>query len=328
MSVLVTGANGFLGRNVVRALAEAGQDQIRCLVRPGSDASAIESIKGVSILRGTLTNPADCGRAVSEADEVYHLASGVAGAAADMFANSVVGTRNLLDAMAARKSPPRLIHCSSFGVYGVAALPGKAVVDEQTPLEPHPEKRDVYSHSKLRQEQLVWDYREKHGIPTVVLRPGVIYGPGGGAMSGRIGINLFGLFLFIGRGNLLPLSYVTNCADAFVSAGGGRAPDGETYNVVDGDIITAREFLRQYRRKVQRVPYIPVPWLVTKAATSVLERYVAYSKGQLPPVFTHYKVASVWKGQRFSNDKLVGLGWNQRVSTEDGLRAHFEHLAA
>ena len=51
---------------------------------------------------------------------------------------------------------------------------------EQTALERHPEWRDHYSHAKLRQEQIFWEYQRRNGFDLVVLRPGVIYGPGGG----------------------------------------------------------------------------------------------------------------------------------------------------
>ena len=66
--------------------------------------------------------------AVAGCDVVYHCAAALSGAPADMFLNTVVTTRNLLDAMVKSKAPstgkpPRLVHISSFGVYGVASCP-------------------------------------------------------------------------------------------------------------------------------------------------------------------------------------------------------------
>src|SRR5690606_2783769 len=102
---------------------------------------------------------------------------------------------------------------SSFSVYGIADQPRGVLVDETTPLETQPMRRDPYSQVKLRQEQLFWDYARAHGLSLAVLRPGVIYGPGGGAMSSRVGLNLPGVFLYLGGRNVLPLTYVDNCAE-------------------------------------------------------------------------------------------------------------------
>jgi nucleoside-diphosphate-sugar epimerase len=193
-------------------------------------------------------------------------------------------------------------------------------------LENHPEKRDVYSHAKWRQEKLFRDYRTEHDLPLVIIRPGVIYGPGGGAMSARIGLNLFGLFLHLGDNNTIPLTYVDNCAEAIVVA--GSAPDsiGESYNVHDDDLPKAKDYLQRYRREVEKLKYIPVPYEVMKWMSGMVERYNRYSKGQLPAIFTPYKTANLWKKHHFSNAKLKALGWKQIVGTEEGLARTFEYL--
>src|SRR5204862_5238265 len=125
--------------------------------------------------------------------------------------NTVVASKNLLEAIAAADRPIKVVLVSSFGVYGVAGLPRGHVVDEETPLEPHPERRDLYSQAKLRQEKLFREYQAKAGFPLVVLRPGVIYGPRGSRISTRVGLNLMGIFLHLGGDNLLPLTYVASC---------------------------------------------------------------------------------------------------------------------
>ncbi|RMH38132.1 MAG: NAD-dependent epimerase/dehydratase family protein [Deltaproteobacteria bacterium] len=334
--ILVTGSNGFLGSALVRCLAERGAGRLRCLVRPGSDRSRLEQTvahfgDAIDIVRGTLTRPADCEAAVDGVDVVYHLAAAPSGAPADMFFNTVVGTRNLLDAIAARAAAGhrvKLVFCSSLSVYGVADLPAGAVVDESTPLEPHPERRDVYAHTKLRQEQLCWDYQTRHGFPMVVLRPGVIYGPGGGAISARVGLELFGVFLHLGRDTVLPLTYVDNCAEAFAIAGDDDRAVGRVFNVIDDDLPTARAFLRAYRKCVRRVPVVSLPYAATRWMSRAVEWYADWSGGQLPAVFTPYKTASMWKGNRFDNGRLKALGWRPRVATADGMRRHFDALAA
>jgi nucleoside-diphosphate-sugar epimerase len=244
-----------------------------------------------------------------------------------MFMNSVVATRNLLDAIVGMPAPAKLVHCSSFSVIGIADLPRGGMVDESRPMDAHPERRDSYSHSKHRQEQIVWEYQREHGLRVVVLRPGVIYGPGGGvAMSNRVGLRLFGVFLHLGRKNVLPLTYVDNCADAFVVAGRSDTAIGQIYNVVDDDLVHAKHFLTRYREQVEKVRYVTLPWFATKVLSAAVEKYVDYSKGQLPAIFTRYKTDSMWKGNRFSNEKLKSIGWHPRVSTDEGIRRHFEYF--
>jgi nucleoside-diphosphate-sugar epimerase len=328
MKILVTGAGGFLGKALVRRLLDAGETDLRLFVRPGGKQAALEAIARqyprakVEYVVGTLTDADACARAVAGVDVVQHLAAGVGGAAADLFLHSVVATKRLLDAMIAQPRVAKLVLTSSFSVYGVAALGRGAMVDESTPLEPFPEKRDTYAQSKLRQEKLCWEYHEQRGVPLVVVRPGVIYGPGGGLMSGRVGLDLFGVFLHLGRKNVLPLVYVDNCADALIVA--MRAgEDGGIYNAVDDDLPTAAAYLRRYRKEVRPLRVVRLPWIATMALSAAVERYNRLSEGQLPAVFTPYKTRTVWGGNRFSNARLKAIGWTQAVSTTDGIGRAF-----
>ena len=327
----MTGANGFLGSSLVRALLERTGYQVRCLVRPGCNLGKLDVLIGnhpgrIELSYGALNNYQTCLEAVKNIAIVFHLASAKSGAPAEMFHGSSVATKCLLEAVRNLAPTAKLVHCSSFSVYGVADLKKGETVDENTPLERHPEKRDTYAFSKWHQERLVREYCQKHGIPTVIMRPGVIYGPGGTPISTRVGLNLFGLFLFIGGRNMLPLTYLDNCADAFVTAALNSQFSGEGYNVVDDDPITAKEYLRLYRRDVKKVRSIPIPYFVMWLISIACEKYYARSKGQLPDIFTRYKTASMWKPQRFSNKKLKDLGWTMNTPTETGLNINFQSL--
>ena len=195
---------------------------------PSSSRAAIErdwqSIRlqhpdaSIEMFTGDLSSPQAVAHALENVDIVYHVAAGMRGSAADLFLNSVVASKNLLEALLPHPDI-KVVLISSFGVYGTTGLPRGHILTEKTPLETSPEKRDLYSYAKLRQEQLFWEYRERSPYPLVVLRPGVIYGPSGSAISSRVGLNLFGIFLQLGGKNRLPLSYVDNCADAIVTAG-------------------------------------------------------------------------------------------------------------
>jgi nucleoside-diphosphate-sugar epimerase len=329
MKILVTGAGGFLGQHVVERLAGHGYTDIRCFLRTRGKTARLDSAAAqfptakLEYVYGNLNSRADCARAVDGVELVFHLAAAMKGGAADMFLNSVVSARNLLEAIGDRK-PMRIVLVSSFGVYGVAGLGRGALVDESTPLEPNPEKRDVYSYTKLRQEQLFHEYQKKLGFELVVLRPGVIYGPGGGHFSGRVGINIFGLFLHLGGSNLLPLTYVENCAEAIVVAGTAPQSAGQVYNVHDDDLPTSRQYLRLYKRNVKKIRSVRVPYFALKILSRTVEKYHRWSQGQLPAVFTMYKTASSWGGNRFSNERLKATGWKQPVPSAEALRRAFE----
>ena len=328
----MTGANGFLGVAVVERLVARGKKGIRCLVRAGSNRKRLDAMLArhpgadVEIVGGGLSSPQAAAKLIEGAPLILHLAAALSGPPADMFLGTVVASKNLLEAIAASAHKPKVVLISSFGVYGVADAPRGQVLDETTPLEPHPERRDHYSHAKLRQEQLFAEHRAKRDLRYCVLRPGVIYGPGGGAFSSRVGIQLPGIFLYLGRDNLLPLSYVDNCAEAICIAAERARFDGDVYNVHDDELITCDEYLRRYRAEVGPIRTLRSPYVATMLLSRAVEWYHRHSRGQLPPIFTPYKTRTMWKGNRFSNAKLHALGFSPIVSTDEGLRRTFEYL--
>jgi nucleoside-diphosphate-sugar epimerase len=334
VSLFVTGGTGFLGGALLSRLLAHGARGVRCLARPASPTAHLDRLAGahpdagLEIVRGRLDSVDAAAAAMGEADVVLHLAAAAAGAPADLFLNTVVASRNLLEAMVRRPRPPRIVLVSSFGVYGVAGLPRGALVDESTPLEPCPERRDPYSQTKLRQERLFWEYRDRHDLALTVLRPGVIYGPGGTPLSNRIGLEVFGVFLMLGGRNLLPLTYVDNCAEAIVIACERPEAAGQVYNVVDDDLPTCAEYLAAYREKVRPLRCLPLPYTVTRGLSWACECYSERSQGQLPAFFTRYRTATSWGGNRFSNTKLKRLGWRPLVSTSDGMQRTFASLKA
>jgi peptidoglycan/xylan/chitin deacetylase (PgdA/CDA1 family)/nucleoside-diphosphate-sugar epimerase len=333
MRILVTGAAGFLGTALIQRLLAHGYKDIRCNVRRRADISKLNALlvqqagMNLDYCVGDLRYREDAARAVDGVQLIFHLAAGKKGTAADLFLSSVVASRNLLDAVENRK-PMRIVLVSSFGVYGVAGLGRGAEVNEQTPLESHPEWRDHYSHSKLYQEKLFREYQRRNGFELVVLRPGVIYGAGGGHFSNRVGLTIGSWQLHFGGSNLLPLSYVDNCAEALVVAGAYQGAAGQVYNVHDSDLPTCAEYLRAYRKHVLNIRFISVPYFAVKLLSSMVARYNRYSKGQLPAILTRYKAASLWGGNRSSNSKLRSIGWKQLVPTSVGLQRSFAAFRA
>ncbi len=324
-TAFVTGGAGFLGRRLIRALVERNWN-VRCLVRASSDLKGLNSILSeehrsrIQLIHGDVANRAILDRELPEVDVVYHLAAGLSGSTSAMFLNTVIPNRSLLEA-AALAQVKRFVLVSSLGVYGTQAVPRWGKLDETAPIDPHPEQRDAYTFSKIRQEQIAWEAREQWGLPLVVIRPGVIYGPGRSLLTSRIGLSLGSLLIRMGGGRPLPYVYVENCAEAIAQAGILPGLDGEVFNVVDDELPTTREVLKVLKTHGRRVRSLWIPGPVVAPLSALYGWYSNWSEGQLPPVLSRYKSQAIWKPLRYSNDKAKRLlNWSPRVSTPEALK--------
>jgi nucleoside-diphosphate-sugar epimerase len=277
-------------------------------------------------VHGNLLSRAACDDAVRDAAVIYHLAAGTTQKSfAEAYLNCVVGTRNLLDSTCRYGVVKRFVNVSSFAVYSNRNT-ARGVMDESSPVEREPAARcEAYVYAKMKQDQVVLEYAESHALPYVIVRPGIVYGPGNTSISGRVGSGALGIFLHLGGANTLPLTYVDNCAEAIVLAGLRRGIDGEVFNIVDDDLPTSRQFLRLYKRHVRPIRSVPVPRIASYALCAAWEGYSRWSEGQLPPLFNRSAWHAYWKGSRYTNAKARRLlGWRPRVSMDDGLRRYFE----
>jgi nucleoside-diphosphate-sugar epimerase len=285
----------------------------------------------VEVVTGNLLSRDDCEAVTEGAAVTFHLAAGRGEkSVADAFLNSVVTTRNLIEASLRHGCLKRFVNVSSFTVYTNRNKPNGRLLDEGCPIEERPEGRgDAYCFAKVKQEELVSRYGRDSGLPYVTLRPGYVYGPGNEGITGRVGINPFGIFLHFGGFNTIPFSYVDNCAEAIALAGLKPGVEGQIFNVVDDDLPSSRRFLRQYKKNVKRFRSIYVPHFASFALCYVWERYSNWSKAQLPLVFNRRDWLATWKSTRYSNQKVkAGLGWKQKVPTADAMQRHFEACRA
>jgi len=333
-TVLVTGAAGFIGTRVVACLLERGFTNVRCLVRGRIGLDKLERTVGslrngrqVEVVEGNLLSQEDCQKAADGARVVYHLAAGTGEKSfPDAFMNSVVTTRNLLEASVRYRCLKRFVNVSSFSVYSNRGKAQGRLLDESCPVEDRPELRgEAYCYAKVKQDEIVIDLGRRHGIPYVLVRAGVAYGPGKAAITGRVGTGTFGIFLHLGGSNKIPFTYVENCAEAVVLAGLTRGVDGEVFNIVDDDLPSSREFLRLYKRNVKPLKSIYLPHIASFACCYLWEKYSRWSEGQLPPAFNRRMWHAYWKGSTYTNKKLKQqLGWEQKVPTSEGLKRYFE----
>ena len=332
--ILITGANGFIGSRVVETLLRYGFNNLRCFVRPSGNLERLHAVlrsypgAQIEIVAGNLLSPEDCARAANGAVLIYHLAAGIEKSFPGSFMNSVVTTRNLLDAAIRKGCLRRFINVSSFAVYSNWNLARGEWLDETCELESRPVQRaEAYAYAKLKQDQLVREYSQKYGIPHVTVRPGAVYGPGTKSLTARVGIDTFGVFFHLGGSNQIPLTYVDNCAEAIVLAGIKPGVEGETFNIVDDDLPSSRKFLRMYRKNAKGFRSVYFPYWLFYGFCWMWETYSDWSEGQVPPVFNRRRCATYWKGNRYSNRKLKDrLGWKPAVSFSEAAKHYFEYV--
>ncbi len=332
--ILVTGAAGFIGARVVESLLDHGFRKVRCFVRPSGDVGKLHAVMdrrgdgaAIEIVKGNLLSREDCLNATKDIAVVYHLAAGRGEKlVADAFMNSVVTTRNLLEACHRQGGAKRVVSVSSFSVYSNRHKPQGRLLDETCPIETQPELRgDAYTFAKVKQEEIVAELGRKWNIPYVIIRPGVVYGPGNEGIHGRVGLGTFGIFLHLGGSNTIPFTYVDNCAEAIVLAGVKKGVEGEVFNVVDDDLPSSRRFLRLYKRNVRRFRSIYVPHAISYLLCFLWEKYSDWSEGQLPPTYNRRIWHVAWKKTRYTNEKVKSrLGWIPKVSSADAFRRYWE----
>lgn len=324
MKALVTGATGFLGKRLVRSLARS-DIAVRCLVRGSSDVESLKRFVGdelislIDVMPADLMNEKEISKALQGCDIVYHCAAGMNGSAATIFLNTVVPTRQLLKAAYA-SDICRFVLVSSLGVYGASILPTQGVLDEQCPVEPKPQLRDNYTFSKVVQEEIVWETHQQHQLPVVVVRPGVIFGPGRGALSARVGLKVGPLQLRFGN-RVLPYTFVDNCADAIKQAGLVPNITGQAFNVLDDNLPTAKEVLAAYRQHGRTIRSFWLPQWSVQPMSRLYESYHRWLKGQLPNILTSYRSESFWKPLQFPNTLAKkALHWQPAVPMSEALR--------
>lgn len=170
--ILITGATGFLGHNLVPQLVAAGY-RVRALVRPTSDSRFLQELGAELAFTDDITDGYAALQAMKGCRQVIHAAGLFRfwGEAHHFWQTNVGGTTAVLNAALAEQVE-KFIYISSIAVVG--RTPTQAIIDENTTCRP----QEPYQLSKLEAETRVLAYHQE-GLPAIVLRPGAFYGPWG-----------------------------------------------------------------------------------------------------------------------------------------------------
>lgn len=175
---MVTGANGFIGAHVVRALLD-DRVEVRALVRPAADRRALQGLD-IESVEGDFTRPGEIDAALDGIDALFHVAARydlARSAAREVAAVNVEGTRTVMEA-ALRRQVGRIVHTSSVATIGPprgANLAG-AVADESQHADPA-RAPGPYERSKVLSERLVLRLARDEGLPAIAVLPTAPIGP-------------------------------------------------------------------------------------------------------------------------------------------------------
>jgi dihydroflavonol-4-reductase len=267
---LVTGATGFVGAAVVRALVRTGQ-KVRVLARPNSDRRNLRGLS-VEIAEGSLEDAKSLAAAVAECRYLFHIAADYRLWVPDpetMRRVNVGGTRDLMLAAQAA-GVERIVYTSSVAVLGIA---DGGIADEETPSSAA-DMIGPYKLSKFEAEAAVRDLIETRGLPAVIVNPSTPIGPGDikPTPTGK-------LIVQAARGRMpgfvdtgLNIAHVDDVALGHLLAA-HRGAIGRRY-ILGGDNMTLAEILAEVaqitggRRPILRFPHLAA-WPIAAGAEAV-----------------------------------------------------------
>jgi 2-alkyl-3-oxoalkanoate reductase len=321
MTVLVTGAAGFLGSHVTDLLLERG-DRPRLMIRPGESMSAPEGAD-VDIHASDVTDRAALETALDGVDLVLHCAArtGPWGPEAEYERTNVNGLETLVrTALAA--GVRRLVHVSSATVHG---LDVHGPADEEAPFRKEP---NPYTRSKVAGERLLARMIRNEQAPVSIVRPGWIYGPRDTASFGRLARLIDdGKMVMAGTGsNHLPLIYVRDVACGMLLAGDAERAAGRCYLLVNDEPVTQRDFLGAIAAELGApVPRRRIPYrlgLMLGAAAEASGRLLGREE---PPPVSRFGMQLLGGENRFSIARArQELGFSPMVDVADGVRRSVE----
>ena len=333
--ILITGASGWLGRNLIRAVAERSLDmdlfrewprglRIRCLILPNEDPSGLRSISSqIEVMQGDVRNPADCARFCEGAKGavLFHTAGVIhPRRVKDLYDVNVGGTRNLLSAAVAA-AVRRAVVVSSNSPTGLNPHP-QHLFDESSPYHPYRN----YGRSKVQMELRVKELEAAGRIETVIVRPPWFYGPHQ-PLRQVLFFSMIrsGNMPIVGSGNnLRSMAYTDNLCEGLLLAGFVEKARGEIYWIADARPYSMNEIVDTVERLLEQefkftVAYkrLRLPGIVSevaRAADAALQSVGLYNqKIHVLSEMNKTIACSIAKAEK-------DLGYRPKVELEEGMR--------
>jgi len=314
MKFLVTGATGFVGSSIVKALVDIGVD-VYALARTSSSPDRLKDTPLTWII-ADVTQPNTLRGVFEEVDYVIHAAGmlGQAGTAEkDYMELHVEGSRNVLSEVSQTSPQPKTLYVSSPGVLGPTA--GEPA-DEKAPLAPS----NPYERSKAVAERLVAVYAAA-GTPVVIARPEFIYGPGDTHVLGLFKAIQQGRFFYIGDGlNMCHPTYIADAVDGMLRCL-EQGKTGETYHITGPRPVTFRELATTIAEVLDvPSPRFSVPRSLALAGASGFE--ILGKVTHKPAPLSRTGVAFFSEDRRFSWAKAEReLHYNPQYDFREGVEA-------
>jgi nucleoside-diphosphate-sugar epimerase len=315
VNILVTGATGFIGRHLVGPLSKTYS--VRCLVRESSDITPLKDLN-VDIAYGDLLVRDSLGPALDGIDLVYHLAGEVySRRKQDYYKGNVLATQNLLEACK-EKNTKRIIFISSTGVYKPATT--RTLITEKSECEP----MSIYGKTKLEAEGLI----RKCGIPWVIVRASLIYGPHQKSVLDRFFRDAItkGKIYIMGNGdNLRSFCFIDNFVGGLILLADKPEVVGKTYILSDNISYTYNKVIETASKAIQqkiRVVQLPsffgnISWKINSLIGDVFGLFLvelyAIGKTQLHEAYDIAKARNE-------------IGYNPRITLETGIKRTAEWI--
>jgi nucleoside-diphosphate-sugar epimerase len=318
LKVCVTGGTGFVGGALVRRLLDE-KISVRVLARPSSRADELER-RGAEMIRGHLDDPDSVKSVVSGTDCVYHVAAMVeaAGDTADFIDANLGGTMRVFNACL-ESGVRQVVYTSSIAVYG--PVDEGTVIDENTPYDSAPERRDSYSRSKILADEFAVGFAQKNTLPLAILRPGIVFGPGKALPIGLLGFRVGkSNIIFADRKNRFPLNYIENLVDVILLAG-NRSEFGLRHYIVldDDDLTLAQYYAVRAALDGTRAIFLPGgPVLAAAALAEPAMRLLHLGSGS---GFTLHQARRSLQDRHYDTRRIRReLGWAPRIPLCEALR--------
>lgn len=310
MKALVTGANGFTGSHLVKALEQQGNTVVG-LVRPSSNLSRLADTK-VRLVYGDITNRDALRSAMKNIDTVFHTAAyveiGIVNEA-EMERVNVEGTRAVLE-VAQEVGVSKLVYCSTIGVFGDT----QGQVINETFQRTQSNFSSAYDRTKYQAQQLVNQFAQR-GLPVVSVLPSGIFGSDDPHFGPVLQQFLKGrLKVWAGGERITGIVHVDDLASAMLLAAEKGKP-GEYYIISAGELSTYEMFKIFSQQTGTPVPS-EVPKPLVRLAGNILDPIGRLFKWQ-PPI-SRERVHYIYdRCVRVDATKArIELGWNPRSVSE------------